>query len=146
MKRFMTMVLALMISSAAQAEIIEVQSSSSFKETVKALKITLEFKGMTVFNEIDHAKGAEKIGWFLAPNTVLVFGNPKIGTKLMQCDNRIGVDLPMRMSVLQDLNKKVWVVFENPQGLAQRYDLSKCKTEVEKMARAMQDIASQATK
>lgn len=134
------------LSMSAKAELIEVQSENDFQQTVTKLKSAIEVEGMTIFATVDHAAAAQKVDLFLAPNTMVMFGNPKVGTKLMQCDAQVGIELPLKMLVTQDLNHKVWVTYENPEALAKRFDLSKCQSTLSKVADVLQSLASVAGK
>ena len=96
---------ALMISAALPAiaenhapDALIVQSASaSVADTVEKFVTILESKGATVFAVVDHAAGAEKAGMELPPATLVIFGNPKIGTPLMQSAPQMGLDLPLRV-------------------------------------------------
>ena len=99
-----------------------VQSAHSFEKTVSALKDFIEEKGLTLFAEIDHAKGAEEVGLTLAPATVLVFGNPKAGTLLMQDDINIAVDLPLKVLVFMR-DEKVMLGYRVPSLTLNHYNL-----------------------
>ena len=99
-----------------------VQSAHSFEKTVSALKDFIEEKGLTLFAEIDHAKGAEEVGLTLAPATVLVFGNPKAGTLLMQDDINIAVDLPLKVLVFMK-DEKVMLGYRVPSLTLNHYNL-----------------------
>ena len=83
----------------AAAGLISVASRGSAAETLERLTATLRAKGQTVFARIDHAQGAAETGLTLRPTTVVIFGNPKIGTPLMQANQAAGLDLPLRMLV-----------------------------------------------
>ena len=80
-------------------------------------------KGLTIFARIDHAAGAATAGLTLAPTTVLIVGNAKAGTKLMQLDQRIGIDLPLKLLVWAD-QKGTHIGYEDPVSLASRYDIA----------------------
>jgi uncharacterized protein (DUF302 family) len=64
----------------------------------------------------------------------------------MQCDSQVGIELPLKMLITQDLDHKVWLSYENPQALAKRFDLSKCKPTLNKVADVLQSLASVAGK
>jgi uncharacterized protein (DUF302 family) len=77
----------------------------------RELTALLAQKGIEVFAHIDHTAGAEKVGLSLRPTQVLMFGNPKAGTPLMQGRQTIGLDLPLRVLVWQDESDKVWLTY-----------------------------------
>ena len=99
------------------------QSKHSFEETIAQVKQFIEDKGLTLFAEIDHAKGAEEVGLTLEPATVIIFGNPKAGTLLMQDDINIAVDLPLKILVfVKDGN--VMIGYRTPSETLSQYNLS----------------------
>ncbi|HTV36168.1 MAG TPA: DUF302 domain-containing protein [Xanthobacteraceae bacterium] len=100
-----------------------VLSSGGPKETMDRLEAEVKSKGLTVFARIDHAAGAQAVGMKLRPTEVLIFGNAKGGTPLMQADQTIGIDLPLKALVYQDEAGKVWLCYSDPKWLAQRYGL-----------------------
>jgi uncharacterized protein (DUF302 family) len=105
------------------SELIAVRSKWSVAETVDRLQQHVTAAGFFVAARVDHAKGAAAAGLALRPTELLVFGNPKGGTPLMQCDQRVGIDLPLRALAWQDEGGQVWLGMTNPQVLKSRYDL-----------------------
>jgi uncharacterized protein (DUF302 family) len=81
-------------TAAAGNGLISVKSSHDVKATADRLENILNQKGMTVFIRINHSAGARKVGKTLRPTELVVFGNPKIGTPLMQCSQSVAIDLP----------------------------------------------------
>ena len=80
---------------------VTVESAHGVKATVDKLEGVLKSKGMKVFARIDHAAGAESAGMQLRPTELLLFGNPKVGTPLMLCQQSVAIDLPQKMLVWQ---------------------------------------------
>ena len=107
----------------APAGLVTIVSKSGFQETLVRLKDEVASRGLTLFAVIDHAKGAEEAGIALRPTTVLIFGNATGGTPLMQANQTIGIDLPLRALVWQDDSGKTWVSYNDPVWLAQRHGL-----------------------
>ena len=93
-------------ANAADGELVIRESKYSVKETIDRLAKELASKGVKVAARIDHSAGAKSVGMELKPAEVLVFGNPKLGTPLMQTAPMIGLDLPMKMLAWQDANGK----------------------------------------
>ncbi|MEZ5853566.1 MAG: DUF302 domain-containing protein [Hyphomicrobiaceae bacterium] len=128
MLRFVALLTVLLLPAAAvaqsQATIKTYPSKYTVEETVSRLTKVLEDKGITVAAQIDHATGAANAGLSLPPTVLVVFGNPKLGTPLMQAEPRIGLDLPMRMLVWQDGAGKVWLGYTPPSTLQARYGIS----------------------
>ena len=85
------------------------------------LEAVVKTKGMSVLARIDHAAGAAKIGTSLRPTEVLIFGNPKGGTPLMQSAQTIGLDLPLRALVWQDASGQTFLSYNDPAWLAKRH-------------------------
>ena len=90
--------------------LITLPSSHGAKETIDRLEAEVEAKGMTVFARIDHAAGAKTAGLALRPTEVLIFGNAKGGTPLMQAAQTIGIDLPLKALAWEDADGKVVAV------------------------------------
>lgn len=125
--------------------VISVSSSYDVKTTADRLVQSLTTKGMTVFTRIDHAAGAAKVGKTLRPTELVIFGNPKVGTPLMQCDQGSAIDLPQKALVWEDDGGQVWLSYNDPKYLAQRHDLSKCAEVVNKIEKALGNFAAMAT-
>jgi uncharacterized protein (DUF302 family) len=100
---------------------IVLSSSYDPKETMERLVAAVSERGITVLARIDHAAAAAKVGMELRPTEVLVFGNPKVGTPLMQAEQTIGIDLPLRALVWQDSDSKTWLAYNDPNWLARRH-------------------------
>jgi uncharacterized protein (DUF302 family) len=104
--------------------IVTVASNHSVKETIDRLAAAVTAKGIAVFARIDHASGAASVAMNLRPTELLVFGNPKAGTPLMQGDQRAGIDLPLKALAWQDADGKVWLSTDDPHWLARRHGLA----------------------
>ena len=89
-------------------------SSLGPKETMNRLEAAVKAKGMTVFARVDHAAGAAEVGLPLRPTELLIFGNAKGGTPLMQAIQTIGIDLPLKALVWQDGAEKTWLAYNDP--------------------------------
>jgi uncharacterized protein (DUF302 family) len=100
-----------------------IPSSYGPKDTMNRLEAGVKAKGMTVFARIDHAAGASAVGLSLRPTEVLIFGNAKAGTPLMQSVQTIGLDLPLKALVWQDISGKTWLSYNDPAWLAKRHGL-----------------------
>jgi len=100
-----------------------VRSSHGPADTMDKLEAAVKAKGMTVFARIDHAAGAAKVGLSLRPTELLIFGNAKAGTPLMQQLQSIGIDLPLKALVWQDGSGSTWLSYSDPGWLAKRHGL-----------------------
>ena len=103
------------------AELVTLPSAHTATETVDRLKSLLSEKGIELFAHIDHAGAAKKVGLSLPPTQVLIFGNPKAGTPLMQSQQTIGLDLPLRALVWEDESSKVWLTYRRVALLARQH-------------------------
>lgn len=93
-------------------------------ETVRRLKDELATRGIPVFATFDHGKNAEEVGLNLRPTTVVVFGAPQVGTALMQADQRISLELPLRIAVWEDEAGRTQLAFPCMTTLTERYGLA----------------------
>jgi uncharacterized protein (DUF302 family) len=107
----------------ADVEPVTLPSSHGVSQTVERFKELLEKKNIQLFAHIDHAAEAEKVGLSLRPTQVLIFGNPKAGTPLMQSQQTIGLDLPLRVLIWEDSEGKVWLTYRRVAELAQQHHL-----------------------
>jgi uncharacterized protein (DUF302 family) len=108
----------------ADTDLVTQPSARGVSETVERLKSLLTQKGIQVFAHIDHAAEAEKVGLPLRPTQVLIFGNPKAGTPLMQSQQTVGLDLPLRVLVWEDEAGKVWLTYRRVEPLARQHHVS----------------------
>jgi uncharacterized protein (DUF302 family) len=116
------------------------------KDTMNRLEAEVKTRGMTVFARIDHAEGAAAAGLSLRPTEVLIFGNAKAGTPLMQSAQTIGLDLPLKALVWQDASGDTWVSYNDPSWLAKRHALgSETATVVGNMTAALGAVSKAAT-
>jgi len=100
------------------------RSSYGPGDTMNRLEAEVKARGMTVFARFDHAAGATDAGLSLRPTEVLIFGNAKGGTPLMQSVQTIGIDLPLKALVWQDTSGATWLSYNDPVWLAQRHGLA----------------------
>ena len=91
------------------------------KETADRLAAAVARRGMAVLARIDHAAAAAEVGMELRPTEVVIFGNPRAGTPLMQAVQTVGIDLPLKALVWQDEAGAVWLAYNDPAWLAARH-------------------------
>lgn len=101
--------------------LITIKSGYAPEETMKRFEAEVRQKGMTVFAHIDHAAGAAAVGLPLRPTDLLIFGNAKAGTPLMQSVQTIGIDLPLKALVWQDASGDTWLSYNDPAWLVKRH-------------------------
>jgi len=117
--------------------LITAKSPYSVDETLDRFEAAVKNKGMTIFARIDHAEGAAKVGKELQPTVVLIFGNPTIGTLLMQSTQTAAVDLPLKLLAWEDDGGQVWIAYNDPDYLVKRHAITDRDPVVEKMRKAM---------
>jgi uncharacterized protein (DUF302 family) len=100
-----------------------IPSSLGPKQTMDRLEAEVKAKGLTVFARVDHAGGAAAVGMPLRPTELLVFGNARGGTPLMQANQAVGIDLPLKALVYEDAAGKVWLAYDDPSWIAERHGL-----------------------
>jgi len=121
------------------------QSDFGPAETMNRLEAEIKAHGMGVFARINHAALAAEIGLTLRPTEVILFGNPRGGTPLMQASQTMGIDLPLKGLVWQDALDKTWLSYNEPAWLAKRHEVGGADHTVATMAHALSEIASKAT-
>ncbi len=101
-----------------------IATSHTVSETVDRLEKALKAREITVFARIDHAAGAASVAMPLRPTELLIFGSPRGGTPLMQSNQTVGIDLPLKILVWQDSGGQVWLTYTDPIWFARRHHLS----------------------
>jgi uncharacterized protein (DUF302 family) len=120
-----------------------IQSSFGPKETADRLQKEIRAHGMIIFARIDHAAGATAVGLSLRPTKLIIFGNARGGTPLMQAVQTLGIDLPLKVLVWEDADGKTWLSYNEPGWIGQRHGIANADSTVSKMA-AMLDAISNA--
>ena len=131
--------------SLADPDLVTLPSAHGVPEIVARLKALLAQKGIEVFADIDHAAGARAVGLPLRPTQVLIFGNPKAGTPLMQSRQTIGLDLPLRALVWEDEAGKVWLTYRRVESLARQHHVAGREEAVKALDAALAALARAAT-
>jgi uncharacterized protein (DUF302 family) len=121
------------------------RSSYGPKDTMTRLEAEVKARGMTVFARIDHAAGAAGAGLPLRPTELLIFGNAKAGTPLMQTVQTTGIDLPLKALVWEDASGATWLSYNDPAWLAQRHGVAgETETVIGMMSKALDAVAQAA--
>ena len=147
-RQFFLIVLSILLTmSLAYADngLIKVKSSHAVKKTADRLETALKEKGMTIFARINHSEGAKKVGIDLPATELIIFGNPKVGSPLMNCNRTVGIDLPQKALIWKDENGQVWLTYNAPKYLAKRHDLNECMEVIEKVEKALSNFSKAAT-
>jgi len=137
--------LFLPLAQAADDGMVTMKSPHSVDETLDRFEKAVTSKGMTVFARVDHAKGASSVDLKLRPTQLLIFGNPKIGTLLMQSNQTAAIDLPLKLLAWQDADGQVWVAYNDPGYLVKRHNITDRDAVVEKMRKALGNFTAAAT-
>ena len=114
------------------------------KETMDRLEAEIRAKGMTVFARIDHAAGAAEVGLTLPPTELIIFGNARGGTPLMQSVQTVGIDLPLKALVWEDAAGKTWLSYNEAGWIVRRHSVANAEPVVNKMAAALSAMSRKA--
>jgi uncharacterized protein (DUF302 family) len=142
---------AVMLASCALATasdgLTTVKSSQSFDVTKTRLVEAIKARNFNVMAEVDHAAAATSVGAQLRPTHLVIFGNPRGGTPLMACDQRVGIDLPLKALVWQAEDGTVNVSVNTPTWVGERHKVAACAGQpLTNMTGALTAIATDATK
>ena len=124
--------------------LVTISSAYDVTETANRLENIIQEKGLTLFTRIDHSANAQKVGGELPPTQLLIFGNPKVGTPLMNCSATTAIDLPQKILVVQDEERQTKIIYNAPEYLRQRHDLQDCDEVLTKVAGVLKGITEAA--
>jgi uncharacterized protein (DUF302 family) len=133
------------ITVAAADGVVAVPSSFTVEETADRMESILNEKGMTIFKRIKHSEGARKVGIELRETELILFGNPKVGSPLMKCQQSVAIDLPQKALIWEDDKAKVWISYNDPGYLKKRHAISGCEEVLSKIEKALAGIAKSAS-
>jgi uncharacterized protein (DUF302 family) len=122
---------------------VELTASGDADQVEARLRQALDAHGLQLFARIDHATGAHKAGVDLEANVLLIFGNTRVGTPLMQADPHVGIELPLRMLIWQDPDG-MHVGYLDPRELADRYALDGHRQTLDRQAAVLTKLAAAA--
>ena len=145
-----TIITTLLISSIAvhgnaADGLVNVQSTFNVKETANRLESILNEKGMTVMNRIKHSESAGKVDIELRDTELIIFGNPEVRSLLMQCQQSVAIDLPLKALIWQDDKGTVWISYNDPRYLEKRHKITGCEKVLAKIEKALAEIAKSAS-
>ena len=109
--------------AASDSGVARIPSSHSVADTVARLEGLLNERGVHIFARIDFSGDAARAGLALRPEQMLIFGNPKAGTPLMQNEPAVGLDLPLKALVFEDAGGRTWIAWNEPQYIVRRHAL-----------------------
>ena len=114
------------------------------RETMDRLDAEIRAKGLTIFARIDHAEGAAEVGLTLRPTELIIFGNARGGTPLMQSFQTTGIDLPLKALVWQNSAGKTWISYNEPKWIARRHGVANAEQLVVKLTDLLRAICTAA--
>jgi uncharacterized protein (DUF302 family) len=124
-----------------------VAATGDVKDVAARFVSAAKAKGFTIFAEVDHAAGAQGVGMALRPTHLILFGNPRGGTPLMNCKQTAGLDLPMRVLVWQGADNAVNITYAEPAAIASAHNLGDCgKMPLENASKAIAALSAEAAK
>lgn len=145
MTKVITLILVTLFFSnhvAATQSLISIESKFSVKETADRFESIVVKKGLTLFARINHHKNAASVNLTLRETEVILFGNPKVGTPLMQCAQEVAIDLPQKVMVWKDDQDKVWVSYNNPYYLKARHAMKGCSKTIYKISNVLKALSN----
>ena len=126
------------------AGLTTIPSSFGSTETTDRIENAVREKGLTIFSRIDHATGAADVGLPLRPTTLLIFGNARGGTPLMQAGQTAGIELPLKVLVWKDAASKTWISYNEPSWIAQGHGLTNVDPVVDKITALLRAVTAKA--
>src|SRR3989442_7507713 len=141
--------LLISVASSARADsddgIVLVKSAVPMAEAITRIKADIVSKGIKFFSEIDQSKLATDAGIKLRPSTLLVFGNPPLGTQFITSNPNAGLDWPVRLLLTQDDNGDVWSVWTEFRWIAKRHNITDRAAQFEMATKVVGSITSTIT-
>lgn len=143
---WMAMAMFVAMPLVVQAEehgVRHLQSSDDIDRVEERLREAIEDKGLTLMTVVDHTANAEGVGLSLPATRTFIFGNPQVGTPMMQCQGSMALDLPQKM-VVRETDEGVRLEWNSPHYLAERHALEECDLPLDKVAGVLEGVAGAA--
>ena len=139
---FLAICLLLLLPLAARADdgLVRKQSASDVKTTIDRMESILKERGIGIVARLDHAANAKSVGMELRRTELLLFGNPKLGTPVMQAAQAAAIDLPMKVVAMQDADGKVWLIYNKPSHMQARHGIAGADKQLQTMAGALDKL------
>ncbi len=134
-----TTIVFMIVSLSANAQLEVKQSPHSPEETMAMLKEIIIKKGLTIFNEVDHAEQAQQVGMELHSVGILSFGDPKVGTLLMRADPHVAIELPLKIMVFER-NGRTMMGYTDPETYSEKYNLEGQEEILKKMHNLLEEM------
>ncbi|UTW58132.1 DUF302 domain-containing protein [Kordiimonas sp. SCSIO 12603] len=123
---------------------MDIKSSHSFSDTVERLENAITSRDLKVIAKVEHSKGAAATGLELRPTVLVLFGHPKAGTPLMQQDQRVGLDLPLRIVVWENAEGETVLTYREPSFVSDAWELDPTPPQIGGMTKAIEAITAEA--
>ena len=117
-----------------------IESQHNAADTANKLVSVIENKGLKLFARINHSQNAASLNMELRATELVIFGNPKIGTPLMQCAQTTGLDLPQKILIWEDDGGKTYITYNSPEYLKKRHGVVGCNKILEKVTKALKGL------
>ncbi|MDP3534913.1 MAG: DUF302 domain-containing protein [Halomonas sp.] len=137
------LIVAQPVFASSSTGIEHVDSERSFEQVTDQLSSALEEKGLMLVASIDHAQNAADNGLSLPATTTFIFGNPNVGTPMMQCNGSVALDLPQKM-VVRETDNGVRIEWNDPRYLAERHRLEECDLPLDNVTNVLRNVAESA--
>ncbi|MEL6223717.1 MAG: DUF302 domain-containing protein [Cyanobacteria bacterium J06627_8] len=124
------------------AGLVVMASPYSVEETADRFEALLIERGVTVFARVDHAAGAAGVDLELRPTEVIIFGNPRVGTPLMQCAQSLAIDLPQKLLIWENEAGDVYLGYNDPQYLASRHGVPGCEEAIARVEQILMGLTN----
>ena len=146
--RMLILALIMVCSAVVQAAggMKTLESAHSVADTMDRLEQKVSAAGFKVFARVNHGAGAKSVNMPLRPTELLIFGNPKGGTVLLQSEQTVGIDLPLKYLVWEDADGKVMVGWNDAAWFTQRHGINDRAPVVTKVSGALKKFATEASK
>jgi uncharacterized protein (DUF302 family) len=125
--------------------VVRKKSAYSVEETVERIKKDVATKGIKLFDVIDQAKLAKDAGVDIRPSTLVIFGNPPLGTQFLSANQESGLDWPVRLLVFQDANGQVWTAYTDFNWIAKRHGIKNRQAQFKKATEVIGSITAAAS-
>lgn len=117
--------------------VINAPSDFSVPLTSQRLISLLKGKGMTIFARVQHSENAGAVGIRLRDTELIIFGNPEVGGALIKCQQKVALDLPMKLLIWEDEHSRTWVSYNDPKYLQKKHNISGCENIISKMEQVL---------
>lgn len=146
MKKILLVICTFVFANSVLASegITSLESNYSVKVTADRFEEILKSEGLTLFARVDHSQNASTVSLELAPTEVIIFGNPMVGTPLMQCSKSVAIDLPQKALFWEDSEGKVFLSYNNPQFLKERHSINGCESVINQISGVLDKLSKAA--